>query len=302
MATITFEKHLLKAIDHAVRSLPPLDITKTDLTAFRRGYEGLSSEQHEALLTIGRVCRLLLRQNGYVHLRGLELMPDVRGVVAIGDQLGELFADLSQQSTIVVEASPTIGSGLQGNQTAELFLHTDFAMLERPPAVTIIHCRQADPMGSDFGRSGISVVQHIVSKFFGAKMLEAFFNVQLPFGGRTPSGEDVLLHSPILTRPEPLSQDLTNVRFHPSRIHHGFRVLGRDASSDETEVLRLFLEAAAAVRFELHLEPGDYLLVNNRVALHDRTRCSLEIGRDGIKSRISHIAFVQEISPDLGPK
>jgi alpha-ketoglutarate-dependent taurine dioxygenase len=90
---------------------------------------------------------------------------------------------------------------------------------------------------------------------------------------------------------------LTQVRFHPSRIHHGFRVLGREASADETEVLRSFLEAAGQVRIDLALEPGDYLLVNNRMTLHDRTRCSLELGRNGIHSRVTHIAFVQELAP-----
>jgi hypothetical protein len=295
MASVFLDNDLCAAANRAVRSLPPIAITDTDISFFRSALGKLSGEPREALERVGKICRSLLRQNGYVHLRGLELLPDVRGVLALGERLGEVFADLEQQATIVVEASPTIGSGLQGNQTETLFLHTDFAMLEHPPTVSIIHCRQPDPMGCEFGRSGISVAQHIVSRLFGSEVLESFFKVPLPFGGRTRSGKELILHCPVLMRSE--AGVLTGVRFHPSRIHHGFRLLGREASREETEVLRLFLEAASRVRTDLVLEPGDFLLVNNRVALHDRTRCSLELGQHHIKARVTHILFVQELAP-----
>lgn len=295
MATITLDNDLREATNLAVRKLPAVSITDTDLTPFRQALGNLSGRPREALDRVAEFCRSLLHQNGYVHLRGLELMPDVRGILALGERLGEVFADLHQQSTIVVEASPTVGSGLQGNQTEALFLHTDFAMLDQPPAVSMIHCRQPDPMGCKFGQNGVSVAQHIVSSLFGSELLESFFTVPLPFGGRTPSGEDVILYSPVLIKAE--RGVLTGVRFHPSRIHYGFRLLGREASCKETEVLRLFLQAAKQVRIDLALEPGDVLLVNNRTALHDRTRCSLELGLTNIRSRVSHILFVQEIAP-----
>ena len=117
----------------------------------------------------------------------------------------------------------------------------------------------------------------------------------MPFGGRTPSGSDTVIEAPLLTQTE---TGLTEVRFHPSRIHHGLRILGRSASAEETEVLRTFMEAADASRIEIALEAGDFLLVNNRAALHDRSRCTLEIGLSGIRSRLSIISFVQELSPE----
>ena len=39
---------------------------------------------------------------------------------------------------------------------------------------------------------------------------------------------------------------------------------------------------------------GDYLLVANRLALHDRGRCSLRMGRKGLQARVSQILFVQD--------
>jgi alpha-ketoglutarate-dependent taurine dioxygenase len=292
MATVTLDGELRTSIADAVRSLPPVAITETNLTRLRDGLRDLPTGPRAAFDRLGTACRALLRQNGYVQLRGVMPVEDVRGVLAVGECLGELFTDLTQQSTIVVEASPAIGASLQGNQTEALFLHTDFAMLEWPPSATIIYCRRADPMGAGFGANGVAVAQRIVSRLFGSPALESFFTIPLPFGGRTPSGTDVVLESPVLARTE---NGLTAVRFHPSRIHHGFRVLGRPASPDESQVLREFMAAAAASRIEIALDLGDFLLVNNRAALHDRTRCTLELGASETRSRVSQILFVQEL-------
>ena len=59
--------------------------------------------------------------------------------------------------------------------------------------------------------------------------------------------------------------------------HHGFRVRGMDATPEEAAVLHHLLPAVRAVRQEVYLGAGDYLLVANRLALHDRGRCSLRI-------------------------
>ncbi|MEI7993456.1 MAG: TauD/TfdA family dioxygenase [Methylococcaceae bacterium] len=294
MTTIILTDNLKNEVNLALRSLPPINNTDIDISSFLQAVRNLPCDLSNALEYLIKICRELLRQNGYVHLRGLDMMPDARGILALGDKLGNVFVDLAQQSTVVVEASPTIDSNLQGNQTEALFMHTDFAMLEQPPAVTIIHCRQEDPLGSEFGRNGIAVAQHIVSRLFGSDELEKLYSVSLPFAGRTPSGEDIVIHCPIFRKTN--FPELTHVRFHPSRIHHGYRMLSRTASQSESEVLRFFLKAAQDVRIDLSLQPGDFLFVNNRAALHDRSRCSLKLGVDSIQARVTQILFVQELA------
>jgi hypothetical protein len=100
--------------------------------------------------------RALLDENGFVHLCGLPDTSDLRAIVVLGSVQGQLFTDLSHQSRVVVEASPAPGATLQGNRTGTLFPHTDFVMLERPPAVSIIRCAAEDPVGQPFGCKGCS--------------------------------------------------------------------------------------------------------------------------------------------------
>ena len=59
-------------------------------------------------------------------------------------------------------------------------------------------------------------------------------------------------------------------------------------------MLHHLLLAVNAVRQEVYLRTGDYLLVANRLALHDRGRCSLRMGRKGLQARVSQILFVQD--------
>ena len=58
--------------------------------------------------------------------------------------------------------------------------------------------------------------------------------------------------------------DVRSVRFHPSRVHHGFRVRGQDATPVEAAVLHHLLLAVNAVRQEVYLCAGDYLLVRQK--------------------------------------
>jgi len=84
------------------------------------------------------------------------------------------------------------------------------------------------------------------------------------------------------------------VRFHPSRIHHGFRTRG-EPRQQELEALAVFQDMAREVRIGLPQTNGDVLIVNNRSALHDRGLCSLSLSKNGLRARISRILFIQQI-------
>ena len=291
MTTLTLETPFTTQLTQLIEILPSIKIEDSDLTPLKTSLNTAPLHLIELLAKLGTACRSLLVDNGYVCVRGLPLSSDVKTILTIGIELGEIFSDLSHQSTIVSEASPCLNAKLQGNQTEQLLMHTDFAMLTQPPVATIIQCRMSDPLGDEYGRNGIAVAQHIVSKYFGSEELELVVNTPMPFAGRTPAGEDIILKTPVLTL---CANSLAKVRFHPSRIHHGFRTLGLKPNKDETRVLNTFQEMILSVRREMILRPGDILIVNNHTSLHDRTNCSIQLGIDGFKSRISHILFVQE--------
>jgi alpha-ketoglutarate-dependent taurine dioxygenase len=292
MSTLVLADDLAQDVQRDLARLTPIPATTAEVEGFRVEVTGLLRDRRE-YDHLATILRDLLGESGFVHLRGFPDLGDLRGIVTLGSLLGELFADLSHQATLVVEASPAPGATLQGNRTGALFPHTDFAMLERPPAVTLLRCATEDPLGAPFGVNGVMLAQHIIDHFFGAEWLPLLWTVPLPFAGRKPSGENVVFGTPVLDV-EPGSLDVRSVRFHPSRVHHGFRVRGQDATPEEAAVLQHLLSAARAVRQEVYLCAGDYLIVSNRRALHDRGRCSLRLGRTGWRARVSQILFVQD--------
>lgn len=297
MATLDLHAHLRADLDEAFRSLPPFFVSNLSDGDSRTAFEALAGSARAALDVLGHACRGLLSENGWVHLPSLPGPTDARAVLALGHLLGDVFRDLQQQGSIVVEARPGIGRPLQGCHTRALPLHTDFAMLPRPPALTIIACRKADPAGPTFVRNGLSDVRDILARSFGDATIEHLLGLPLPFAGRQPSGADLLLEKPIVeTNP---AQGGASVRFHPSRIHHGFRVRGRPPTPDEALALRTFPQLAASVRTELLLGPGDVLVLDNRRVLHDRTRSTLRLERNGgLDARLTHVLFVQELWPE----
>lgn len=292
MSTLVLADDIRETLNTSLLRLTPISPDVTVIEDFQGEVHNLISLE-PLLKELAVVLRSLIDENGFVHLCGLPDTGDIRTIVVLGSLLGPLFTDLSHQSRLVVETSPAPGATLQGNRTGTLFPHTDFAMLEQPPAVTVIRCVSEDPLGAPFGCNGVFLAQDIVDRFYGTTWLPLLWTVPLPFAGRKPAGGDLLYNAPALNVDE-TTLEVRSVRFHPSRIHYGFRVRGRNPSKEEAAVMHYLIEAAKSIRQDVYLQAGDCLLVANRLAMHDRGRCSLRMSRGGLKSRVSQILFVQE--------
>ncbi|KOR28980.1 hypothetical protein TI04_09715, partial [Achromatium sp. WMS2] len=166
MAVISLAKDLQQPIHQALALLPAVEIQNLNLKSFKEKIVELDEEFREALYHLSVICKYLIRENGFAVVKKLSQTPDARALVAVAMEVGHIFQDTSHQSTTVLEASPNISPQLQGNQTEPLFMHTDFAMLENPPAVTMVMCQRPDPIPG-FGRNGITLAQNIVSRIFG---------------------------------------------------------------------------------------------------------------------------------------
>ena len=230
MSTLVLADDIAQDLQRDLGQLAPIPATTSGVESFRDDVATLlrGRREYDQLAT---ALRALLDENGYVHLRGFPDVGDLRGIVTLGSLLGELFADMSHQATLVVEASPAPGGDAARQPNRVLFPHTDFAMLERPPVVTALRCAAEDPLGVPFGVNGVMLAQNVIDHFFGAEWLPTLWTVPLPFAGRKPSGEDVVFSIPVLDVEPGARSDVRSVRFHPSRVHHGFRGAraGRDA-------------------------------------------------------------------------
>jgi hypothetical protein len=292
MTILSIEPDLQADISCLLDILPQVPVLTTDSRFFKNSYKLAPEGLVQGIRSVANVAHQLLLDNGYVVLRGFPSTLDARALFLLGESLGELFEDLSHQPCIVNEASPTLNATLQGNQTSALFLHTDFAMLESPPEATLIQCVIADPLGEPFGQNGVSVAHDIFSKYYGSNQLKLIFDTPLPFAGTKPDGTTILINQPILTL---TAKNEVLVRFHPSRIHNGFRMRRKVASQQELDALVTFQAMAQAVRIGISLAAGDILVVNNRTALHDRALCSLSLSKSALRSRVSRILFLQDI-------
>lgn len=297
MTVLILEPDVQDDLRHALSFLPETSVDAKDDTDLKRALDTLPTALLAQLNPIFETAMQVLRDNAYVQLRGFPLGTDARSILLIGHALGTVFSDLSHQSALVNEAIPSPNARLQGNQTEPLFLHTDFAMLDQPPACTIVQCVQPDPLGAPFGENGVAVARHIISQFYGTERLALVLNTLLPFAGKKPDGSNVLTMRPIM---EILPDGEPRVCFHPSRIHYGFRLRNEKPLPQETEALTVFQEMAQQVRLGFQQTSGDVLIVNNRAALHDRALCSLSLSKKGLRARISRILFVQDFKEIAG--
>ena len=297
MTVLTLESDLQDDISRTLDHLPEIAVDAKDDSNFKRACGLIPAELLQGINRVMEVAGNILRDNGYVQIRGFSRTADARSIFLLGHALGSIFADLSHQTSIVSEASPTLSAALQGNQTEGLFLHTDFAMLHEPPEATIIQCCAPDPLGYPYGENGVSVARHIFSRFYGTSGLNLVMNTPLPFAGTKPDGTTVLTMRPIM---ELGSKGFPLVRFHPSRIHHGFRTRSDSASPTELDALATFQEMALKVRIGFPQAAGDVLVVNNRSVLHDRGLCSLSLSRHAMQARVSRILFIQKINEKAG--
>lgn len=294
MTLLALETSIRDAFAEDLSGLPEPPEESTALSGLRAAFSTLAPERRERWQMAASTCHQLIRENGFVLLRGLPATEGLLEISILACLLGEPYFDMDQQPTITVTARPHPGGALQGNQTYPLPLHTDYCMLEHVPEATIIRCVRPDPV-CGMGCNGLAVARDVMTSHFGSQDLYLFKSVSLPFGGTSPNGKDFLVSMPILD-PSNEPKQLTRVRFHPSRVHHGFRLRGLPATSEEAYVLRAFAAAARDVRREVQLKAGDILVVNNHSTLHDRTQCSLELTDTGTRGRVTQIAFINQLA------
>lgn len=239
----------------------------------------------------------IYKENKFVVIRNL-FFKDFCDIFFLGflKQIGEVFEDLSHQSSVIVDTSPKPKSKLTGDRSETIPMHTDFSMLINPPETTIIFCIKEDPLGPPYGQNGISLARDIFNFFHGSYEFDLLTSIKMPFAGKkqNASGENIIIESTVF-HTETESESF-GIRFHPSRIYHGFRLTKTKPSKEQSLVISSTLRMAKEVRIPVFLNSGDALIINNKEALHDRTMCSFSLNGNSISSRLVKVAFLNKFN------
>ena len=226
----------------------------------------------EPLQRLAALARGVLDEQGFVQIRGFPSEPASSLFPALGSLIGTLFVDPGI-GTAIINAHVRPCEKLMGNQLRSLPMHTDYSMFAEPPRFTMSCCVTPDPI-PDWGALMVADVEAICFGVERDPQIEAFHTVSLPFAaGNAQSGVD-LFESPIISR------DATGellVRYHRTRIVHGFRAKAASATSRQAATMLAFERFVKASAETLHPLGGDVTIINNRRTVHSRSRCSVEI-------------------------
>ena len=260
------------------------DVARLDFVepATAKDFQRLSvqSSRSTCLQRIGRCVLLILDEQGYVLIRGLEHNIGLYALVALGSMIGNIHFDPSHDSALFpAEVGP--GATLMGNQLCTLPLHIDYIMLPAPPRYTLSLCVREDEAAGG-GRVDIVDVEAAIYGMMRESGIKRFFEVDLPFASQDAESEERIIKSPILTRKGGGNEIL--VRHHRSRIVQGFCGLGREATPAEALVMRDFERFLSPLRERVHPRAGDILILDNHRTLDGRERCGVRLRADGTTS------------------
>lgn len=246
------------------------------------------AQDYPTLKQIADLAFQVLDEQGFVHIKGLPTTEATKLFPALGCLIGKLFIDPFEESAII-KAHVSSKQSLMGNQLRCLPMHTDYSMAAEPPQYTMSLCIEPDPT-TDLGNVLISDVEAACFGVETAPDFERFHTIPLPFAARNANGNPDLLESPIISRNAPDGGIL--VRYHRSRIRQGFILQNQEPTPEQSSMIIAFEQLATRSAQTIQLQSGDMLIIDNHRCVHARTRCSIQVNKEGeTKGRKMHFLF-----------
>lgn len=215
-----------------------LDVSRYDEAQLRRLWYGLGCHLGTPL---------------YQNRRG-EVMRDIRNEGSAGASL--------YGATVDAEGKPFLSSGARTLSSGQLRFHTD-----RCDVVGLLCVRQASEGGVSKLASSATVYNEILAR---RPDLHALLCKPIPRSrfGEEAGGEHVAYDLPVFgLRDGKLTSHFSLTYIENAQLLPGVRRL----SEAEQEAIRLLMEVAEQVSFEMRFAPGDIQLLNNHVIYHGRT-------------------------------
>jgi alpha-ketoglutarate-dependent taurine dioxygenase len=202
----------------------------------------------------------------HVVVRGLPTDGNEGAAIPVALSLSKDFKSYDGRRILRVFRMSPWRKGLSHNIKAGDF-HTDFSTASFPPAITVIHCLEADPGGSGYGENRVALFSNLHEELERRGevdalrfLLESDVPVMNEFNSCIWQGR--------------LVRD-GNIRYHPETILAAFRTQGLDVAPLE-KIFRAIYDAAFCVSRPISLSSGDVLLVSNLRALHYRGECTVK--------------------------
>jgi alpha-ketoglutarate-dependent taurine dioxygenase len=225
----------------------------------------------------GTVTERLRRGPGFVVVRGWPVGRSEADEMAFMEFVGRSMGRLLPQpgdgaSVIIISDAATDSSGEDRSQP----LHTDSSSAKHgerpdgPPQVDILalFCLRPAPVGGE----SLLASSHAIHNRVLARdpdTLQRLYGDYWWSGRKDSSAE----HAPCVTAPVFRHDgDRVITRFNPAWMRLGCELRDGEVSADCERAISAFLDTAAAdsLTFELPMEPGDLLLLDNNIVLHGR--------------------------------
>lgn len=232
----------------------------------------------------------LLDKKHYTLLKNFDLQNDKTLFYHFSGLFGKVYPEIDY-TDIKIDCPYT------GCVSGYLVWHTDDAILgNKQPIYSTIYVIEEDPL--KLPQNGILDIDDLVYylEMHDEDFLNELLTRKVPMFSQgihyyDNKKENITIEQTLLYQED---NDI-KVRFDLHRIKAYYFTKHLEQSKEEKKFISKFLDLADKLKKSIYLEKHDFLIVNNRKTLHDRSECSLELNQDGsFSTREIFVGFVLE--------
>ena len=247
-------------------------------------------EQTQEIKNIYESINKLLSKDYFVVLKNLDLQNDKNLFYRFSSLFGKVYPEIDY-TNIKIDCPYT------GCISSYLIWHTDDAILgNNQPQYTTIYIIEEDPL--KLPQNGILDIDDLVYylEINDINFLNELLTKEIPMYSEGVHYYDE--NKDNITVSQTLLYEENNeifVRFDLHRIKAYYFSKNIKQSIEEKKFINKFLTLADKLKKTIYLEKHDFLILNNRKTLHDRTECSIQLNLDGTTTtREIFVGFVLE--------
>jgi len=247
-------------------------------------------EQTEEIQNIYKSISKLLLKDYFVVLKNLNLQNDKNLFFHFSSLFGKVYPEIDYTG-IKIDCPYT------GCVSGYLVWHTDDAILgNQQPKYTTIYMIEEDPL--KLPQNGILDIDDLVYylEMNDIDFLNELLTKEIPMYSEgvhyyDNDKKDITITQTLLYKED----NEIFVRFDLHRIKSYYFSKNIAQSIKEKKIINKFLTLVDNLKKTVYLEKHDFLILNNRKTLHDRTECSIQLNLDGTTTtREIFVGFVLE--------